>query len=143
MFRISPVFAVVSNRPGGYHTLSGCDADQNVPHPFFTQAPAASQGPPLIPATPTHIQRMPGESFGVPNAMPVVPLEMLSAGEQGRIHDVDGSTAFVHRLEEMGLRVGAVVCMVQPGSPCILAVGNHRFSLRMEETATVLVEVGA
>lgn len=76
-------------------------------------------------------------------ALPLIPLEMLSAGEQGRIRDLDGSPEFVHRLEEMGLRTGAVVHMVQPGSPCILAVGNHRFSLRIEETATVLVEVNA
>jgi ferrous iron transport protein A len=76
-------------------------------------------------------------------ALPLVPLEMLSAGEQGRIHDLDGPPEFVHRLEEMGLRIGAPVFMVQPGSPCILAVGNHRFSLRMEQAASVLVEVNA
>ena len=76
-------------------------------------------------------------------ALPLIPLELLSAGEEGRIHDIDGSAEFVHRLEEMGLRVGVPVCMVQPGSPCILAVGNHRFSLRIEETASVLVEVRA
>ena len=73
-------------------------------------------------------------------AMPVIPLELLSAGETGRIHDLEGSSDFVHRLEEMGLRIGAVVRMVQPGSPCILAVDNHRFSLRMEDTASILVE---
>ncbi len=72
---------------------------------------------------------------------PLVPLELLSAGEHGRIHDLDGSPELVHRLEEMGLRVGAQVTMVQPGSPCILAVGHHRFSLRIDEDAAVLVEV--
>ncbi len=78
----------------------------------------------------------------MPAALPLIPLEMLSAGEEGCIHDIAGSAEFVHRLEEMGLRIGASVCMVQPGTPCILAVGNHRFSLRIEESATVLVEVG-
>ena len=72
---------------------------------------------------------------------PLVPLELLTAGEHGRINELDGSPEFVHRLEEMGLRVGALVCMVQPGSPCILAVGHQRFSLRIDESAIVLVEV--
>ena len=72
---------------------------------------------------------------------PLIPLELLAAGEHGRIQELDGSPEFVHRLEEMGLRIGAMICMVQPGSPCILAVGNHRFSLRIDETATVLVAV--
>lgn len=65
----------------------------------------------------------------------------MAAGEQGRIRDLDGSDEFVHRLAEMGLGIGEIVCMVQPGSPCILAVGNHRFSLRIEDSAAVMVEV--
>jgi ferrous iron transport protein A len=73
--------------------------------------------------------------------MPIVPLELLHAGQQGRICDLDGSDALVHRLKEMGLREGALVEMVRPGSPCILAVDHHRFSLRLDEAATVLVEV--
>lgn len=73
--------------------------------------------------------------------MQVVPLELLQAGEQGRICDLTGSPAFVHRLQEMGLREGAQVEMVRPGSPCILAVDHQRFSLRLDEAATVLVEV--
>jgi ferrous iron transport protein A len=72
-----------------------------------------------------------------------IPLELLAAGEEGRIQELDGSPEFVHRLEEMGLRVGATVCMVRPGSPCIVAVENHRFSLRIEDSATVLIEVRA
>jgi ferrous iron transport protein A len=70
-------------------------------------------------------------------------LEFLAAGEQGVIRELDGSPEFVHRLEEMGLRTGAQVRMVRPGSPCILAVDNHRFSLRIDDAATVLVEVRA
>ena len=73
----------------------------------------------------------------------LIPLELLSAGEEGRIHNLEGSPDFVHRLEEMGLRVGATVRMVQPGSPCILAIGHHRFSVRIDDTATVLVETKA
>jgi ferrous iron transport protein A len=77
------------------------------------------------------------------SGLPLIPLEMLAAGEEGRIQELDGSPEFVHRLEEMGLRIGATVHMVRPGSPCIVAVENHRFSLRIEDSATVLIEVRA
>lgn len=69
-----------------------------------------------------------------------VPLELLAAGEEARVYDLEGTADFVHRLEEMGLRTGVLVRMIQPGSPCILAIGNHRFSLRIDDSAVVLVE---
>jgi ferrous iron transport protein A len=71
----------------------------------------------------------------------VVPLEMLRSGEQGRICDVNGSSDFVHRLQEMGLREGALVKMLQPGSPCIVDVNQQRLSFRTHDVATILVEV--
>jgi ferrous iron transport protein A len=71
----------------------------------------------------------------------LVPLELLQVGECGRIRELQGNPEFVHRLQEMGLREGAAVEMVRPGSPCILAVDHHRFSVRLDESATVLVEV--
>lgn len=73
--------------------------------------------------------------------MLIVPLELMSNGEQGRVCNLDGSPEFVVRLEEMGLREGTRVRMVRAGSPCILAINNHRFSLRCDECASVLVEV--
>jgi ferrous iron transport protein A len=71
----------------------------------------------------------------------IVPLEMMANGEQGRVCNLDGAPEFVCRLEEMGLREGARVHMVRAGSPCILAVNDHRFSLRFDHNATVLVEL--
>ena len=73
--------------------------------------------------------------------MLVVPLEMMSTGEHGTVCTLDGAPEFVVRLEEMGLREGVLVRMVRSGSPCILAVNDHRFSLRIDDCATVLVEV--
>lgn len=73
----------------------------------------------------------------------VVPLQLLGAGERGRVHDIDGQGHLVARLEEMGLRHGVEVHMLRPGSPCIIAVNNHRFSFRGDEAAVVLIEVGA
>jgi Fe2+ transport system protein FeoA len=70
----------------------------------------------------------------------VVPLDCLSAGQVGRVVDVDGEQEFVARLHEIGLRPGASVELLQSGSPCIVSLGNHRLSLRGDRLATVLVE---
>lgn len=72
--------------------------------------------------------------------MPVIPLELLAAGEQARIVEVDGDENLVTRLHEMGLSENAVIKMVQSGSPCIIALDNHRLSFRGEEAAMIFVE---
>ena len=71
----------------------------------------------------------------------VLPLSLLHRGETGCIRDVDGNPHLVRRLDEMGLRTGVSVRMVQPGEPCIVAVDHQRLSFRGEEDAVVLVEV--
>ena len=50
----------------------------------------------------------------------LVPLASLKAGQMGRIGEVLGGGDVVHRLRELGLRDGAEVQMVRPGSPCII-----------------------
>lgn len=76
-----------------------------------------------------------------PGMSHVVPLHLLNTGETGSILDVSGSESFVSRLEEMGLRTGAEVRMLQPGQPCIIALANHRLSFRGEDEGMVMVEV--
>ncbi len=71
----------------------------------------------------------------------MIPLEMLRSGECGRIAQVDGDEQFVSRLAEMGFREGVGVRMVRAGSPCIVAVGDHRMTFRADELALVLVEL--
>jgi len=71
----------------------------------------------------------------------VVPLEWLAPGEEGHIQSVEGNHDLVVRLAEMGFRLGVRVRMLQPGSPCIVAVNNHRISFRGEQSASVMVEV--
>ena len=71
----------------------------------------------------------------------VLPLELLKAGEEGSIHCVDGCESLTHRLAEMGIREGAAIRMIRPGCPCLIAVNDHRMSLRIEGSASVLVEV--
>ncbi|MBI1345098.1 ferrous iron transport protein A [bacterium] len=73
----------------------------------------------------------------------VIPLEMLKSGEQGAIYDVDGAADLVHRLAEMGLREGVRVRMLRPGSPCILDINHQKLSFRVDDQATILVEVAS
>jgi ferrous iron transport protein A len=70
-----------------------------------------------------------------------VPLEFLRAGEEGRVHQIEGAHDLVVRLEEMGLRQGVDVRMIRPGSPCIVAFDNHRLSVRTDENAVVMIAV--
>ena len=72
---------------------------------------------------------------------PFVPLEFLAAGEVGRVSAIDGCREMVVRLAEMGFQQGVDIRMVQPGSPCIVALNNHRISFRGEEAAMVMVEI--
>lgn len=53
-----------------------------------------------------------------------------------------GSAEQVHRLEEIGLRKGSSVEMVQPGSPCIVRLAGSTLCLRDAELFQVLVREG-
>lgn len=70
----------------------------------------------------------------------LVPLCQLSAGATAIVAAVLGCTDHVHRLNEMGLRNGAPIEMVQPGSPCILRLGCQKLGFRADELMSVLVK---
>lgn len=70
----------------------------------------------------------------------VLPLETLRANESGRITLVDGEASAVQRLAEMGLREGATLRMIRPGEPSIIALGDHRLSVRLSDDTMVLIE---
>ncbi len=71
----------------------------------------------------------------------IVPLVNLAPGESGTIVDVDGRSDLVVRLHEMGVRPGLRVRMIRTGAACIVAIDNHRFAIRGDELAVVLVDV--
>src|SRR3990172_2873137 len=52
----------------------------------------------------------------------LVPISLLSAGQVAEVRQVVGPPEQVRRLEELGLRDGAVLEMVRSGSPCIVRV---------------------
>lgn len=71
----------------------------------------------------------------------ILPMQFLTPGETGCVLEVEGEKNLIRRLDEMGLRAGVEVRMVQPGLPCIVALDQQRLSFRGEEDAVVLVEV--
>lgn len=69
----------------------------------------------------------------------LMPLDMLRAGEWAEVEEVTGLPAWVGRLAELGIRNGARVQVVQPGSPCLLSVAGCKLCLRGGECSQILV----
>jgi Fe2+ transport system protein FeoA len=77
-----------------------------------------------------------------PSVHDLIPLSVLAAGAHGEVGAVLGSPEQVHRLEEMGLRGGTCVEMLQPGSPCIIRLGGQKLCFRADDLVSVLVRPG-
>jgi Fe2+ transport system protein FeoA len=73
----------------------------------------------------------------------LIPLNMLAPGQSGEVDQVTGPPDDVHRLEELGLRGGVAVEMIQNGSPCIIRLAGHKLCFRSDELLSVLVRCGA
>jgi ferrous iron transport protein A len=73
----------------------------------------------------------------------LIPLSLLPTGQSARVDQVLGLPDEVHRLEELGLRGGASIEMVQSGSPCIIRLAGHKLCFRADELLSVLVRLGA
>ena len=72
----------------------------------------------------------------------VIPLPLLEPGQRALIDQLMGRADEIHRLQELGLRVGAAVEMVQSGTPCIVAVSGAKLCFRGCEATSVLVKLG-
>jgi ferrous iron transport protein A len=73
----------------------------------------------------------------------LLPLDCLHSGEYAEVAEVTGEPRWVGRMAELGLRVGAVVKILQPGSPCLLEIGGCRLSLRLDNDLQILVRPAA
>lgn len=73
----------------------------------------------------------------------LIPLNLLTPGQSADVGHVIGLPDQVHRLEELGLRGGVTVEMVQNGSPCIIRLAGHKLCVRADEMLHVLVRRGA
>lgn len=69
----------------------------------------------------------------------MIPIGLLNSGQLGVVENVLGLPDQVHRLEELGLRGGVEIEMVQPGSPCIIRLSGHKLCFRADDMMTVLV----
>ncbi|MFZ5828616.1 MAG: FeoA family protein [Planctomycetota bacterium] len=67
-------------------------------------------------------------------------LNKLPAGRAARVRQVLGNPDHVHRLEEFGIRGGAVVRMFRPGNPCIIHLAGCKVCLRSDDLLQVVVE---
>lgn len=70
----------------------------------------------------------------------VIPLQCLRNGEWAEVLDLSGEPACVHRMQELGLRPGTVIRMLQAGNTCLVELDSGRLSIRTENCVEVLVE---
>lgn len=68
-----------------------------------------------------------------------IPLENLPAGRKGTVFSLDGPQDAVHRLQELGLRPGAVIRMFRPGNPCIICLGGCKLAVRPDDQVRIFV----
>ena len=69
----------------------------------------------------------------------LIPLQHLRRGQSAEVVQVLGRLEQVHHLQELGLRGGTTVYMVQPGTPCIIKLSGHSLCFRAAELLRVLV----
>ena len=76
-----------------------------------------------------------------PTPMELMPLHFLAAGQKARIGQVLGGPEEVHRLEEMGVRQGAAIEVLQPGNTCIIRLEGQRLCFRGDEQFHILAAI--
>ena len=69
----------------------------------------------------------------------LIPIASLLPGQVAEVRQVVGRPHEVRRLEELGVRGGAVLEMVRAGTPCIIRVGGAKLCFRDGEMCSVLV----
>jgi ferrous iron transport protein A len=67
------------------------------------------------------------------------PLSALRPGQVAEIGEVVGPLAHIRRLQELGLRAGALLQMIRCGSPCILRVDGSTLCFRDDDSLRVVV----
>ena len=69
----------------------------------------------------------------------LIPLATLRSGEYAEVRQIVGHQEQVRRLEELGVRDGAMLEMVRAGTPCIVRIGASKLCFRDGELLSVLV----
>lgn len=68
-----------------------------------------------------------------------LPITQLRRGEVAEVAQIAGSSEQIRRLEELGIRAGVHMEVVQSGSPCIVRIGSSKLCFRHDELTRVLV----
>jgi Fe2+ transport system protein FeoA len=71
----------------------------------------------------------------------LLPISALLPGQWAEVRQVVGRPEQTRRLEELGVRAGVSLELVQGGSPCIVRVGGTKLCFRDGEMCSVLVAV--
>ena len=71
----------------------------------------------------------------------LLPINLLRTGRVARIDEIAGQPGEVQRLEELGLRRGSEIEVLQQGCPCIVRCRGAKYCLRGNECTCVLVRV--
>jgi Fe2+ transport system protein FeoA len=69
----------------------------------------------------------------------LIPLHTLSPGQSAVIRQLLGKPDDVRRLEELGMRAGQAVEMVDAGVPCIVRLAGAKLCFRGAEAFQVMV----
>jgi Fe2+ transport system protein FeoA len=72
----------------------------------------------------------------------VFPISLLAPGELAEVISIVGLPDRARRLEEIGLRRGVRVEMIQNGSPAIVRVNGCKLCIRATDEAQVMVRMG-
>jgi len=72
----------------------------------------------------------------------LLPINLLVRGQHALVEQLVGQSDQVHRLEELGLRVGVPIEMLQPGTPCIVRVADQKLCFRNADLFNVIVRPG-
>jgi ferrous iron transport protein A len=73
----------------------------------------------------------------------LIPIHLLAPGQVALVEHLHGPSEQVRHLEELGLRGGVEIEMVQPGSPCIIRLHGSKLCFRECDLLCVLVRPGA
>jgi ferrous iron transport protein A len=69
----------------------------------------------------------------------LVSLSALRPGQVAEISELVGPRAHIRRLQELGLRTGALLQMIRCGSPCILRVDGSTLCFRDDDSLRLMV----
>jgi ferrous iron transport protein A len=72
----------------------------------------------------------------------LIPVALLARGQSAEISQLIGRPEQVQRLQELGLRSGVQIEMIQPGSPCIVKLDEQRLCFRESDLVGILVRPG-